>query len=461
MSKVFLSYVSENFEKVNEIKQILEGKGLEVWFDKDALKPGDWWKTEIKNGIKNGDFFVPFFSKEYNDKGRNVMNEELIIAVEELRLRINTKFFIPVILNDCEVPNWDIGMGRELSDIQWVDLREITNKSINELVNVIKPINEEEYILDYDSEEDGIFKLWDWAYEKGLSSLEKESKLKTIKVEKRPPFPLKFNEEKFIETCKLTKPKYNGTNYYLVGIDAFDNYGEYDEGIEMKLNTCEYYEFQAIRRIFHEDNVHFKAVESSVKILPSEYINNNPLPTHINTNIVVLNKSLDKFLGTYRGKNVSTANDMWVVSINETMRAGNEKYSSDSDIFETMERGLFEELGLSNNQYDKIVLSYLGIVPPRLGVHCIGITRLLIDDDEIKEVRHKNAPDAYEQTQIRWFPFSKAIVGHFLMNKGKGIDERKDKVVMVDKGPLANKSWLHHVPICLKEAYKMRGMFEK
>jgi hypothetical protein len=47
-------------------------------------------------------------------------------------------WFIPVKLNECEIPDWDIGGGETLGDIQYLELFADWEKSIVSLVSVIK-----------------------------------------------------------------------------------------------------------------------------------------------------------------------------------------------------------------------------------------------------------------------------------------------------------------------------------
>ena len=68
----------------------------------------------IRKAIREGAFFIACFSKEYHERDRTFMNEELTVAIEELRQRSDDHiWFIPVQLNECEIPNLDIGKGRD------------------------------------------------------------------------------------------------------------------------------------------------------------------------------------------------------------------------------------------------------------------------------------------------------------------------------------------------------------
>ena len=50
-------------------------------------------------------------------------NEELTLAIEQLRLRPpGDPWLIPVRFDECRIPAWDIGGGRTLASIQRADL---------------------------------------------------------------------------------------------------------------------------------------------------------------------------------------------------------------------------------------------------------------------------------------------------------------------------------------------------
>ncbi len=140
MGHLFISYVNENYSKVRMIHDALLDLGIDVWLDREKLQPGAYWKDTIRVAIRNGDFFVPFVSEEYLTKNRSFMNDELLVAIEELRSRpLTSSWFLPVLLSG-EVPPIDIGAARTLRDIQWIDLQSIgVPKTVDMLVSVIAP----------------------------------------------------------------------------------------------------------------------------------------------------------------------------------------------------------------------------------------------------------------------------------------------------------------------------------
>ena len=139
MNAAFISYVSENAEIVDLLCQELKSRDIQVWRDRDEIAPGSRWKQEIRTAIREGTFFIACFSKEYNDRDKTYMNEELIIAIEELRQRPTERiWFIPVKLNECEIPDRDIGGGETLRDLHYVNLFEDWDGGIQRVLTVVQ-----------------------------------------------------------------------------------------------------------------------------------------------------------------------------------------------------------------------------------------------------------------------------------------------------------------------------------
>ena len=140
MPKVFISYVRENSEDVQRLARELGAYGIKVWLDKNDIKPGFRWKDAIREAISQGDFFIACFSSEYSERSKTYMNEELTLAVEELRQRPTDRaWFIPVLLSDTDIPTRSIGAGETLDAIQRVDLYQSWNDGIKRILSVIQP----------------------------------------------------------------------------------------------------------------------------------------------------------------------------------------------------------------------------------------------------------------------------------------------------------------------------------
>lgn len=138
MPRVFISYVRENSRVIEQLANTLRDHNIEVWLDREQIKPGARWADAIRDAIADGDFFLACFSNEYNSRSKTYMNEELTLAIEELRQRpVDRAWFIPILLADCEIPRRTIGAGETLHSIQWLELYKDWNVGIQHLASVL------------------------------------------------------------------------------------------------------------------------------------------------------------------------------------------------------------------------------------------------------------------------------------------------------------------------------------
>ena len=135
---VFISYCHENKAIVDRLCQFLASHNVTVWVDWNNLVPGTPWKQAIQQAIHHGDFFIACFSKEYNKRDKRYMREELAVAIDRLRQKPTDKvWFIPVKLNECEMPSIEIGQGLMLQDLHHVNLHEEWERGIQDILKVI------------------------------------------------------------------------------------------------------------------------------------------------------------------------------------------------------------------------------------------------------------------------------------------------------------------------------------
>ena len=139
MQHVFISYVKENKKEVDKLCDDLTTHGIRVWRDKNDIPPGARWEQTIRRAIREGAFFIACFSKEYHERSKTFMNEELTIAINELRQHPTDRiWFIPVQLNDCDIPDWDIGRGETLGTFQSAKLYEDWQGGLQSILNAIQ-----------------------------------------------------------------------------------------------------------------------------------------------------------------------------------------------------------------------------------------------------------------------------------------------------------------------------------
>ena len=142
LSHVFISYVHENRVAVDQLAKELRDNGVTVWLDRDDIEPGARWKDAIKKAIQSGTFFIVCFSKESNKRDSTQMGEEIVLAIDELRLRpLDRKWFIPVLVNETTIPPYYISSVYNLSDIQAIKLSEDWDAGVTRILRVLKPLS--------------------------------------------------------------------------------------------------------------------------------------------------------------------------------------------------------------------------------------------------------------------------------------------------------------------------------
>ncbi len=140
MSHVFISYVRDDAKLVDQLVSELRRPGIDIWLDRERINPGKRWKESLRDAIQNGSFFLACFSANSTARERSHMNEELTLAIEELRLRSTDRvWFLPVLLSACNPPSRPIGAGETLRDLQWTDLTKNWKSGIARLIGTISP----------------------------------------------------------------------------------------------------------------------------------------------------------------------------------------------------------------------------------------------------------------------------------------------------------------------------------
>ncbi len=121
---VFISYVHEDSRQIDELQAYLESAGIRVWRDVSDLWPGQDWRARIRLAITdNAIAFIACFSPASLAREVSYQNEELTLAIDELRLRDPSRsWLLPVRLAECEIPDREIGSGRTLNSLQRIDL---------------------------------------------------------------------------------------------------------------------------------------------------------------------------------------------------------------------------------------------------------------------------------------------------------------------------------------------------
>jgi hypothetical protein len=113
-----------------------------VWRDTSDLHPGQDWKKEIRRAIDSGSLaFLACFSRNTESRTESYQNEELILAIDRMRMRPpGASWLIPIRFDDCSVPDFDLGNGRSLASLQRVDLFDETWPMLGRLIMAITRI---------------------------------------------------------------------------------------------------------------------------------------------------------------------------------------------------------------------------------------------------------------------------------------------------------------------------------
>ncbi len=138
---VFISYIREDSSLVDRVAADLEDAGLTYWRDKKDLPPGFHWKVAIREAIGSGSVFLACFSTSFERRETTYMWEELNLAVDQIRKRPDDRtWFIPVKLDDCEIPEVTIRQGLNLSDIQASNLFEDWETEMPKLIEAVQRV---------------------------------------------------------------------------------------------------------------------------------------------------------------------------------------------------------------------------------------------------------------------------------------------------------------------------------
>lgn len=136
----FVSYVSEDLDRVTALAAALRDYQITVWLDRRELAPGADWRSDIRAAIRGGLSFIACFSAASESRGRSFMREEIEVAIEEMRLRSPRQtWFIPVKLDDCEIPDLPLSPGATLRDIHYLEMRDGLDEVAARLATAIRP----------------------------------------------------------------------------------------------------------------------------------------------------------------------------------------------------------------------------------------------------------------------------------------------------------------------------------
>ncbi|WP_353063818.1 toll/interleukin-1 receptor domain-containing protein [Tunturibacter psychrotolerans] len=103
---VFLSYASGDWSAVEKLKAALEEAGVDVFFDKDQLQPGNEWEGKLRRSIHQCSLFVPVISQQTLTPDRRFFRVEWNLALEEAQMASFSSeeaFLLPVVIDGTAI----------------------------------------------------------------------------------------------------------------------------------------------------------------------------------------------------------------------------------------------------------------------------------------------------------------------------------------------------------------------
>lgn len=102
---VFISYSRHDSEAAQRLATALHAAGVDVWLDRNELKPGDGWANAILQGIQNCSLFIPVVSAntQREERSRAYFWREWNIADDlALGMAPGEPFIVPVVVDDTD-----------------------------------------------------------------------------------------------------------------------------------------------------------------------------------------------------------------------------------------------------------------------------------------------------------------------------------------------------------------------
>jgi TIR domain len=129
MPTVFLSYARADAEIVDKIANDLKTEGINVWLDRERLKPGDLWASQIEEALKTADVLIFFISKASVES--KWVNAEFTSAFSKLTSVGGTRI-IPVLLEEVSK------LPLSLAHIQYADFTKSYYAGMRTLLSALK-----------------------------------------------------------------------------------------------------------------------------------------------------------------------------------------------------------------------------------------------------------------------------------------------------------------------------------
>jgi hypothetical protein len=121
--RVFLAHAREDKERVRAFYKEIKARGFSPWLDEEDLIGGQTWEVEVEKAICESGVFITCLSENSISKHGFVQKELRLALAEYGKRRSGSILFIPVKLDECEIPDLSIpNLGLSISGFHWIEI---------------------------------------------------------------------------------------------------------------------------------------------------------------------------------------------------------------------------------------------------------------------------------------------------------------------------------------------------
>ncbi|MBO6524539.1 MAG: toll/interleukin-1 receptor domain-containing protein [Balneolaceae bacterium] len=131
-TKVFINYAKEDSDSALRLFEDLNSYGLDAWLDQVKLLPGQNWKNEIYNAIRDCRYFIALISNNSIKKKGFVQKEIKDALLNQEEFPESETYLIPVRLHECKPEI------RAITELHWVDLFPSWDAGLNKILKAIE-----------------------------------------------------------------------------------------------------------------------------------------------------------------------------------------------------------------------------------------------------------------------------------------------------------------------------------
>lgn len=140
---IFISYENEDRELIQRLCKDLSDRDIPVWSDQQKLHPGEKRDQAVGSAVAQAGYFLCCYSQARLSNPGSAAHEEEQLAMEVMKTKpAGTRWFIPILLDGCTIPETRISDEDTCDGLHWFDLSGDWNHSIEQLVDLLHPSDE-------------------------------------------------------------------------------------------------------------------------------------------------------------------------------------------------------------------------------------------------------------------------------------------------------------------------------